>query len=116
MIPTIPTKKSKKELTKFLNEISELSKLASKNTHYDKIDEWYFSVYGLVRKRLKKFKFINGGKIQNNDAKFWLEIYGIIGSITWSKYLKTDVERHHASAYSRNVALIKEIEDIFNEN
>lgn len=88
---------------------------ASKQTHYQNLDQWNDVVYGYIHKMLKKTGFKNGQSeenAKNPSATLWWTIYGAVGSITYSHYLKTKVALHHSSAWERNEALIKELDDL----
>ncbi len=62
---------------------------------------------------LNKYGFVNGGPNQNPEARFWWStVYNTMSHITYSKYLETKTARHHASAFERNEALVKELKDI----
>jgi len=97
-------------------EIIELDKTASKGWSYDRLDEWQDPVYKLIHARLKKYKFVNGGAAmgikQPVDAEFWWGIYAVMSHVCYSVNMETEVVRHHASAWERSQALIKDIEDI----
>jgi len=104
------------DLSVFLAELLELDKTASKQTHYEKLDDWLVPVYKLVRQRLKNFGFINGGAAhgikQPTDADFWFLVYGVVNNVCYSPNLETQVSHHHSSAWERSQALIKDIQDI----
>lgn len=88
---------------------------ASKKTHYQDLNQWSDVVFGYVHKMLKKTGFKNGRpeeNAKNPSATLWWAIYGVVGNITYSPYLKTEVARHHSSAWERNEALIKELQDL----
>ena len=88
---------------------------ASKQTHYQNLDQWSGVVYGYIHKMLKKTGFKNGKpeeNAKNPSATLWWTIYGEVSSITYSQYLQTKVARHHSSAWERNEALIMELDDL----
>ena len=95
--------------------LEKLSKTASTNTHYDKLDEWSEQVYKYVHTMLEKNGFVNGDVEANKgnvDANFWFSIYGVVSSVIYSPHFKTKVAPHHSSAWERNEALKKEINDV----
>ena len=100
------------DLSKFLADLYELDKTASKGTHYDRLDVWLEAVNRGVRNNLEKYGFVNASKEQNDDAAFWWLIYQVVGGVCHSVHMKTSVANHHASAWERNQALIKDVEDI----
>jgi hypothetical protein len=97
------------DLNGFISIIESQIDVASKQTHYHKLNDWCDTIYGFVHAMLKKHKFVNGGKNQNPDARFWWGIYGVVSSIHLSPHLKTQVALHHSSAWERNEALRIEI-------
>ena len=58
------------------------------------------------------FGFINASPKQHVDAAFWWLIYGLMSNVHFSLNLKTEVAYHHASAWERSQALMKDVEDI----
>lgn len=101
--------KSFKELLQYAKEY------ASKQTHYHKLNDWSDIVHGYVHEMLHKYGFVNGNPKANETntaAQFWWTIYKKISNLIYSKYLVTIGAHHHASAYERNEALIKELEPI----
>lgn len=105
----------KKDLFAYHALLKTLSNEASKNTHYDNLDAWSNKAYAYIHDMLKKYGFKNGDVEANNkntDARFWWTIYGVLSSITYSPFLKTDVSLHHSSAYERNEAMVQEIKSL----
>ena len=103
------------KLREFFEFLQSLEKIASKNTHYDRLDDWNAHVDKFVHKALKEYGFKNGDAEHNDkhpDIRFWWYIYGIVGSIYLSPNLETAGERHHSSAYDRNMALEVEVKHI----
>lgn len=83
---------------------------ASKETHYQNLDQWFKNINQCIHNNLNKYGFINGKGPTNNDSKLWWTIYQI--DPTTSPNLKTTVENHHSSAFERNEVMIIEIEKI----
>ncbi len=108
--------KSFNDLSIFLTELIELDETASKETHYHELDKWMDPVYGLIRKQLEKYGFIEAapskGKTQPMDAEFWWAIYAVLSSVCYSMHLKSQTAYHHSSAWERNQALMGDIQDI----
>ena len=101
----------------FLKELESFDKLldsslASKQTHYHKLDEWSKPIYGFLQTMLSKHNFISGN-VEHNDkcsACLWWTIYCIVGAITNSEYIiNEECSLHHGSAWNRNQALQREI-------
>lgn len=104
------------DLKKFSELLTEQVLVASKKTHYHRLDEWSDVVYGFVHKMLRVCKFKNGKKEQNINAAFWWSIYGLVSGVIHSPELPlSDVARHHTSAYDRNHALLGEVNHIISE-
>ncbi len=104
-----------KDLQKYQELLTSLSDTASKKTHYDNLNDWSDKAYGYIHDMLKKYGFKNGDVEANNknpDARFWWAVYGVLSSITYSPYLKTEVALHHSSAYERNEAMIQEVKTL----
>jgi len=104
------------DLTTYLELLESLRDTASKQTHYDKLDEWSDVVYGFVHDKLNEYGFINGGtamgKKQPRDAEFWWKIYAVVSGVIYSPNLISRTAHHHSSAWERNEALIADITDI----
>jgi len=100
------------EINEFINLCISLRYITSKQTHYEKLNEWSDKVYDFIHKKLKKYGFKNGEKEQNDNAIFWWYLYSLPNRTIYSKHLKTKVENHHSSAFERNEALILMLEDI----
>ena len=101
-----------KDLKPFYELLEKLSSTTSKNTHYDRLDEWSTVVYGYVHGMLNKYKFVNGGMNQNPDAKFWWKVYAVVSNVIYSPNLKSMTTPHHSSAWERNEALKLDIKSI----
>jgi hypothetical protein len=102
------------DLSDFRDLLISLRKTASNQTHYHNLNEWSDRVYEFVHKKLKENKFKNGdpeANDKNPGARFWWNVYGIVGAAIYSRHLKTNVSNHHSSAFERNEALILELED-----
>lgn len=82
----------------------------SKETHYNLLEEWSKPVYDFIRLHMEHAGFVNGCQNQNKTVMIWIAIYELVGKITYSSFLKSEVSPHHSSAYSRNNALIEELE------
>lgn len=110
------------DLRNLLPLLERLSLTASKQTHYDKLEEWETKVYEYIREKLSKYGFVNGEPEKNREnpeAIFWFNVYSLMSNITYSKNLETEVEARKSSAYERNQALIKDIEiliSVYEEN
>ena len=105
----------KSDVNPFKELLDELSETASKKTHYENLDEWSDKVHEYVYDMLKKYGFKSGdveANSKNPEASFWWSIYGIVGACIHSPNLKTEVANHHASAWERNEALRKDIQDL----
>ena len=105
------------QLEVFYNLLKESSLKASKNTHYDRLNEWSDPIYEFIRKEMYTSGFINGNVEKTKEkpaAEFWWIIYQLISGIHYSPFLKTTVSNHHASAFERNEALLNEIEYVLN--
>jgi len=99
-----------------LLKILQLSSLsASKETHYEGLNEWEDPIYGYVHKMLHKFGFHNGKLHQKPDSEFWWTIHNLVTDICYSSSLDTKVSSHHSSAWERNEALIKDLNIIITE-
>lgn len=109
----------KTELKSFQELLNNLRSTASKKTHYQQLDEWTDIVYGRIRDYLNQHGFINAGAAlglnQPPLADMWWAIYSVKSSIIYSHFLQTEVSDHHSSAYERNEALIKEVDEILKE-
>jgi len=103
------------DLSNYLNLINELSITASKNTHYEKLDEWSTLVYDYIHKMLNKYGFVQAVQEQNPDAEFWWCLYGLLSNIIYSPNLITEVSNHHSSAFERNEALKLDLEYLLNK-
>lgn len=110
----LASEKALKDLEGYLTLLKSLSTTASKQTHYHKLNDWSDVAYGYVHDMLKKYDFKNGGPDQNDNARFWWTVYGMVSSIHYSTFLTTNVALHHSSAFERNEALTKEIEYLIN--
>ena len=100
------------DLQLFYDHLDSLSKTASKQTHYDRLDEWSGNVYKFVEKMLKKYGFINGSQLQNINAKFWWNVYSIVSHCVYSPNLETKVSTNHSSAFERNESIKKDIKQL----
>jgi len=105
------------DLIPFKELLDSLEPTASKNTHYDRLDEWSDKVYEYVHDMLKKHGFVNGNMEANAkipDAGFWWKIYGVVSDVCYSSNLNKTalVATHHTSAYDRNEALRKDVDVI----
>jgi hypothetical protein len=101
------------ELKDFLSLCESLT--PSTKPRYHKLEEWSNPVNEFTSTMLKKHDFINGGKEQNPNARFWWILQGLINSaLTTSIHIdiKTEVSKHHASAHERNEALKLELKSI----
>ena len=100
----------KKDFKEFKTLLVSFIQTASKRYGYDRLEEWEKPVYGYLHSMLDKYGFENGeDNGENKDGLFWWEIYQKTSNITHSRYLETEVARHHASAWERNAALRKEM-------
>lgn len=95
------------DLCHFHQWLQEASNWASKNTHYQQLDDWWQPYNQIIHNNLDKYGFVNGVGAPNDDAKIWWLIYG--SDPCWSPNLKTPVSNHHASAHERNEVMILEI-------
>lgn len=105
------------DVKQFKELLDELSETTSKETHYHNLDKWSDQAYGHVHDMLKKYGFKNGdveANKKNPDASFWWSIYGIVSFCIYSPNLETQVANHHSSAWERNEALRKDIQDLLN--
>lgn len=103
------------DLQYFVGVLEKLRETASKKTHYGDLNLWSDAAFGYVHDMLKKHKFVSGDPEANAllpDATFWWKVYSIVSNVIYSPHLKSEVAYHHSSAYERNEALIKEIEDV----
>lgn len=103
----------KEEIIEYIEFLKTLS--PCKMTHYEQLEEsWGFYAYAYIHDKLEEHGFKNGvlGQNMTPHCKMWWEIYSKIDYTIYSKYLKTNVARHHSSAFERNEALIKELEDL----
>lgn len=106
------SQQAKDDLKGFYSLIIEQKSLASKNTHYDKLNEWSDPLYAYIHKMLQKYRFVNGNPEANKklpDALFWWGIYLCMSNVIYSLNLNTQVARHHASAWERNEVLVIEV-------
>lgn len=95
------------DLCLFHQWLQEASNWASKDTHYQQLEEWWKPYNQCIHDNLNKYGFVNGVGAPNDDAKLWWLIYQV--DPTWSPNLKTQVSRHHASAHERNEVMVVEI-------
>lgn len=102
---------AKAEVMNLYDLVCEATYTASKGHFYDGLDEWSKSIYEFIRERMTRFGFVNGERTQAPDARYWLQVYELFTHITLSRHLKTDVVRHHASAFERNEAFKAELRD-----
>lgn len=104
-----------KDLHEFHHEVIEWQNKASKKTHYEDLNIWSDDVYGFIHRMLEKYGFVNGNpeaNAKNPEANFWWMVYGLMSSIIYSPYLKSEVAYHHSSAFERNRALLGELNDL----
>jgi len=118
-IDTLPNNKQVKgELEGLLSLLESLSSIACKSTHYEHLNDWSDRVYDYVRLMLKHNKFKNGDVAANNKnpgARFWFNMYCMVGDIIYSPNLQSEVAPHHSSAYSRNEAFKAEVKIILDK-
>jgi hypothetical protein len=103
------------DLQDFKLLVEKLRITASKKTHYQDLDKWSNEVHEYVGNMLKKYGFVNGNPEANAlipDVSFWWNIYCLLSNVIYSPHLVSEVSSHHSSAFERNEALIKEIDDI----
>lgn len=90
----------------------------SPKPRYVELDEWQDPVREKIDKYLKANGHIPNDRHHNESSPvimFWRTVYSTISFITSSAFIETKVARHHASAKSRNNALIKELSVVLNE-
>lgn len=101
------------DIVKFKTFLETLN--PSKDTHYDKLDDWSTLVYSFIRNLLNKYGFVNGKpekNKENSDGLFIFELYCAIGNICHSPFLENEsVSVEKSSAFARNEALIKELDN-----
>ncbi|CAH7429672.1 conserved hypothetical protein [Vibrio chagasii] len=84
----------------------------STRPNYDKLEEWEKPIYDFISSKLKDSGFINADKEHNNKSPLimlWWNIHGYLPFIVKSSFMEPHDPIHHASAYSRNNAVIKEL-------
>lgn len=81
----------------FLMWLEESKTWASKTTHYFLLDEWWNQFNDLRHKNIDEFGFINGKGPTTPEGTLWWSIYQY--DPCDSPNLKTEVQRHHASAF-----------------
>jgi hypothetical protein len=99
----------------FKKALEALRSIASKKTHYQDLEQWNHDVYEFLHAMLHKHGFVSGDPEANAlkpDAIFWWKIYSVVSNVIYSPHMVTEVAVHHSSAFDRNEALIKEVEDI----
>lgn len=95
------------DLHQYHHKVIEWQNTASKKTHYNDLNLWSDEAYDFIHQMLKKYGFVNG----DPEAHFWWQVYGLLSSIIYSPYLKSEVAYHHSSAFERNRALLGELND-----
>lgn len=108
----------KSDLHAYHHKVIEWQNTASKRTHYDQLEDWSNPAYGFIHDMLHKYGFVNGdpeANAKNANASFWWNVYGLLGSIIYSPYLKSEVAYHHSSAFERNRALLAELNIILDQ-
>jgi hypothetical protein len=105
------SREAKEDIIKLYRLVCEISLSRSQNDFYSDIEEWSKPIYTFIKSRLEHFGFINGQKKQVPDAQYWLHVFELFLNITLSRHLNTDVVRYQASAFERNEAFKKELED-----
>lgn len=106
------SREAKDDLQGFYLLIKAQQSTASKNTHYDKLDDWSKPLYQYIHDMLRKYGFVNGDPEANKklpDALFWWGVYKCMNSVIYSTNLKTQVSSHHSSAWERNEVLMIEV-------
>lgn len=95
------------DLCHFHQWLQEAKDWASKNTHYQQLEDWWNPYHKIISNNLDKYGFVNGNGAPNDGAKLWWFIYQT--DPAWSPNLKTQVSNHHSSAWERNEVMILEI-------
>ena len=112
-----PSKECLDDLVSFKSFLDSMTDKASKETHYEKLNDWSDPIFQYVHSMLKKYGFKNGdpeANSKNVNASFWWKIYSVVSNVIYSTNLKPEilVALHHSSAYDRNEALKKDIDII----
>lgn len=103
---------AKAEVLNLYDLACEATDTASKGHFYTGLDDWSKPIYQFIRERMERFGFVNGERTQKPDAAYWVCMFQLFSSITFSsRHLKTEVVRHHASAWERNEAFKAELTD-----
>lgn len=103
----------------FCSVVKSQENIASHNTHYDHLDDWYNPIRNYIHDTLYRVGFKNGDPEYNHkfpDIRFWWLVYGIEGNIIWSPNLVSFGANHHSSAYERAFALRIELSAILQAN
>ena len=85
-----------------LEWLKEVSSWASKETHYQNLDEWFSAYNAKISFFLNKNGFKNGDLEHNNklpDVVFWWHIYSYDPVDSYN--LQTKVARHHSSVFEK---------------
>lgn len=94
------------DLNDFKRLLEDWTTKASKETHYYGLNYWENAVLKFITTKLQDQSSLN--------YLFWLNLYKTANTIHLSPHLKTNVKRHHSSAYERNQALLVELNSILN--
>jgi hypothetical protein len=95
------------DLNNFKKLLEDWTTKASKETHYYRLNYWEKAVLQFIVPKLDSDPSLY-------SYMFWLNMYKTVNSIALSPHLKTNVKRHHSSAYERNQALLVELNSILN--
>jgi hypothetical protein len=95
-----------------LTWLEESKTWASKGTHYDDLDIWWKAFINISHDNLYEFGFIDFKGPTTPEGSLWWLIYQY--DPCDSPNLKTQVQRHHASAFERAECALIDLEQIYN--